>query len=59
MTITLVKRVTFDPVTEYQSMLAWIEENDMTGWVKHESTIGITFVNETTTHLKTWRSKND
>lgn len=49
MTVTLVKKVTFDPVTEYQYMLAWMQENDMTEWVKHESTTGITFVHETTT----------
>lgn len=38
--------VTFDPVNEKHVMEKFMEDNDMSEWTVHPSTVGITFVRE-------------
>lgn len=38
--------ITFDPIKEKYPMEKFMEENDMTEWREHPSTVGITFVRE-------------
>lgn len=38
-----ITAITFDPVKEKHIMEKFMEENDMTEWVEHQATVGITF----------------
>lgn len=38
--------LTFEPIKEKDVMEKFLQENDMTEWQEHPSTVGITFVRE-------------
>ena len=43
MYITTETIITFDPVKEQDAILRFTSDNDMSKWMEHPSTVGLTF----------------